>query len=316
VPFDRHFGNIKLYRNTRKRLCNKIKEIQPDLVHTHMFGYYTLAALDSRHRRVVVSTHGVSYRYWDPVSSIVEKVRRYSQDYIYIKCEKETHDIIVNSPFVENLLSKYKDKKIYRLNNPVSETFFDRDTNAEEEKRLLFVGNICEAKGVMTMLYAFERVRESMDDVRLFIAGQVVENNYYHKLVQFIKEKGLEKSVYFLGHLCERDLKEQYRKASIFIFPSHQDIAPLAVLQAMALAKAVIATDVGGIPYIIDDGLNGILIQKEDYKALAEKVSLLIRDAGLRRRLGFNAQKKISDDYRINTVGDKLYRIYTEVLST
>jgi len=313
VPLDRRFGNITLYSNTRKRLCKKINDLRPDLVHAHMFGYYTLAALDSAHKKVIVSTHGMSDGNWGVSYNMVERTRRYLQDYIYIQCVKKTENIITNNLFARKALARFGKKRMYELNNPISDVFFGIDNNAEESGRILFAGNVCEAKGIMTILQALNIMKKRFEKIKFMIAGNTVDRDFYYRATRFIKENGLGRFVDFLGHLDDNKLKEEYRRASIFIFPSQEDVAPLAVLQAMAAGKAIVASRVGGIPYIIDDGINGFLIEKQDHHALAEKIDLFIKDDNLRRMLGFNAQKKISDDYRINTVADRLYKIYQDI---
>lgn len=313
VPLDRHFGNMTLYSNTRKMLRKKINEIKPDLIHAHMFGYYTLAALDSGHKDIVISTHGISNGNWGLSYGIVQRVRRYMQDYIYIQCAKRAENIITNSPFAVEAVSRFGEKNIYELNNPVSEIFFDVDNTAEEEGRILFAGNICEAKGIMTILEAIKIVKNNLGKIKLMIAGGITDTDFYFKAIRFIEENNLGMSVNFLGHLSNKELKEEYQKASLFVFPSQQDVAPLAVLQAMAAGKAVIASRVGGIPYMIDDGINGVLIDKKDHVFLAEKITSLINDRELRKRLGSNARKKISRDYSAEKVTDRLYGIYQDL---
>lgn len=313
VPLDRRFGNIKLYSNTRKRICKKINYLSPDLVHTHMFGYYTLAALDSGHNKVIISTHGISNGNWGLSYGIVERIRRYMQDYIYIQCVKKAENIITNSLFARKALARFGKKRMYELNNPISDAFFGIDNNSEENGRILFVGNVCEAKGIMTILQALNIMKKRFEKIKFVIAGDITEQNFYQKAMRFIKDNGLDGFVDFLGHLDDNRLKEEYKKASVFVFPSQQDVAPLAVLQAMAAGKAIVASRVGGIPYMIDDGINGFLIEKKDHHALAEKIELSIKDDNLRRMSGFNAQKKISDDYRIDAVTDRLYKIYQDI---
>lgn len=313
VPLDRRFGNITLYSNTRKRLCKKINDLRPDLVHTHMFGYYTLAALDSGHDKVIISTHGISNGNWGLSYGIVERTRRYLQDYIYIQCVKKAENIITNSLFARKALARFGKKRMYELNNPISDAFFGMDNNSEENGRILFVGNVCEAKGIMTILQALNIIKKRFENIKLVIAGNTADQDFYYRATRFIKENGLGRFVDFLGHLDDNGLKEEYKRASVFVFPSQQDVAPLAVLQAMAAGKAIVASRVGGIPYMIDDGINGFLIEKKDHHALAEKIGLFIKDDNLRRMLGFNAQKKISDDYRIDAVTDRLYKIYQDI---
>ncbi len=313
VPADKRFGNVTLYLRTRKRLSEKIDQIRPDLVHTHMFGYYTLSALDSGYKGLIVNTHGIPDRDWKISGSIMDIIRKNLQYCIYKKCMKRVRDVIVNGSYVKNCLTGLKGKNIYELNNPISEAFFETDETLEEELRLLFVGNISEEKGMMTILRALKTLKGSFDGIKLMVAGQAKEHSFYSKSVRFIEENGLGGSVHFLGHLNEGELKEEYAKASIFTFPSKQDVAPLALLQAMAAGKAIVTTRVGGIPYIVDDGVNGFLVDKEDFVSLADRVALFIKDSALRKKFGLNAQRKVFKDYRIDTITNRLYKIYKEV---
>lgn len=311
VPSDRHFGNITLYLRVRRKISEKINQIKPDLIHTHTLGYYTLAALDSGHKKVIMSTHGIADRNWRMSGSIIDKIRKNLWYCRYKKCMNTVKDVIVNSSYAKNCLTGLKGRNIYELNNPISEAFFETDETLEEELRLLFVGNISEEKGMMTLLCALKRVKESFDGIKLMVAGQAKEHSFYSKSVRFVEENGLDGSVHFLGHLDEDELKEEYAKASIFVFPSKRDVAPLALLQAMAAGKAIVATTVGGIPYIIDDGVNGFLVEKDDFVSLADKIVLFIKDPLLRKRFGLYARQKVFKDYKIEAVTDRLYEIYS-----
>ena len=91
-------------------------------------------------------------------------------------------------------------------------------------------------------------------------------------------------------------------------------MAPLALLQAMACGKAIVTTRVGGIPYIVDDGVNGFLVNSKDPKALADMMAVLLMDESLRKDFGDNAKKKISGGYRIDSVAEELYAIYRKLI--
>src|SRR3989338_7738235 len=267
VPFDNRFGNITFYSNIRKRICKKIQDIKPDIMHSHMFGYYTLAGMDTGHKKMIVSTHGISNSSWHRPSGFIEMIRYFSQDYIYNKCAKSARRIIVNSPYTKERLAKFtpsspKGERVYELNNTVSSQFFDIDNNSEEPGRILFAGYVCDAKGVMTILEAFNILKKRYGYLTLNLAGEIADRGFYMKAVKYLNNNKLEGHVNFLGHLDENSLIDEYRKASVFVFPSKQDVAPVSVLQAMASAKAIVASNVGGIPYIIDDGVNGFLVNK------------------------------------------------------
>jgi len=335
VPLDKRFGNITFYSNTRKRICKKIQDIKPDIVHSHMFGYYTLAGLDTGHKKMIVSTHGISNSSWQRPSSFMEMIRYFSQDYIYNKCARMAKRIIVNSPYTKERLAKFtpspfplpkgeREKKniplpfgerIYELNNTVSGPFFDIDNNSEEPGRIFFAGYMCDAKGVMTILEAFNILKKRYGYLTLNLAGEFADRGFYMKVAKYVKDNKLEGYVNFLGHLDENNLIDEYRKASVFVFPSKQDVAPVSVLQAMASGKAIVASNVGGIPYIIEDGINGFLVDKMDSEALAAKVSLFLKDGGLSRKFGLEAREKAFRDYRIDVVTDRLYKIYKEIMA-
>ncbi|MDP8230596.1 MAG: glycosyltransferase family 4 protein [Candidatus Gorgyraea atricola] len=310
VAADKRFGNITLYSKTRKRICRKINDIKPDLIHSHMLGYHTLAALESGHPKVVISTHGITEGNWGVSCTLMDKMRRYLQDLIREKCLKRAKNIIVNSRFSEDFLKSYKIRNLYRLNNPISDPFFNIDADKEEENRILFAGNISEAKGVGTLIEAVRILKGSFKDIRVMVAGPVSDSSFYAKLEGFIRENNLTGAVNFLGHLNENKLREEYAKASIFVFPSQQDVAPLALLQAMACGKAIVSTRVGGIPYIVDDSVNGFLVNSKNPNALADMVAVLLMDKSLRKDLGDNAKKKISKGHRIDSVAEELYAIY------
>jgi len=316
VPAEDHLGNVRFYSKTRKAINKKLDEIKPDLVHAHMLGYYTLAALDKGHKRMVVSTHGLSDSSQPRFYDLKARIRMCFQVCMSIRCMKKTENFIVNSPFAKKYLSRQlKHKNVYELNNPISETFFNMDRDSEEEGRLLFVGNISRAKGLMALLRAMNILKQSFGGMTLRIAGQIREERFYHQLLGFIKENGLDGHVQFKGSLNEEGLKEEYGKASIFVFPSQQDVAPLALLQAMASSKAIVTTRVGGIPYIIDNGVNGFLVEKQDPRGLADKIALFMKDPALRKRFGLNAHKKVFENYRIDEVSRRLYKIYNGMLS-
>ncbi len=313
VRLDKHFGNLTLYSRTRRRIREVIGEIKPDIIHTHMFGYYTLAALETNRPNILVSTHGISNCNWGLSYGLIETMRRYLQDYTYIRCLKKAKNIIVNNPYSRNSLKGFPDKRIYELNNPLSDVYFKKNGEKENEKRVLFAGNICKAKGVMILVRSAKALSRKINGLKFVIAGPVLEKDFYADIKRFISENCLDGIIEFTGRLDENELAEEYKKASIFAFPSYQDVAPLALLQAMALGKAVIATRVGGIPHIVDDGVNGILIDRDNPFQLAEKIEAVMLETSARKKVGREARKKINEEYSINKVTENLYRIYKEV---
>jgi len=315
VSIDKRFGNITGYIRTRRKICRKIQDIAPDIVHSHGLSYYTLAGMDSGCKNLVVSTHGLPDVIWRRKTGLVGNIRSIMQYRAYLKCLRGCRHVIANSPYAIDNISGTNGFKIHRVDNPVSDIFFNDSERPEEEKSILFAGNMCSAKGIMTMLDAIDKLRAREKGAMLRLAGPVTEKSFYKKAAKRIKEKGLGPSVSFLGHLSDEELKKEYDRASVFIFPSYQDVAPVALLQAMAAGKAIVASDVGGIKYMIEDGVNGFLIKPGDYEGLARKIFLLIKDGDLRKSFGMKARQKALENNSISISAGKLCSIYKEIMA-
>jgi glycosyltransferase involved in cell wall biosynthesis len=87
-----------------------------------------------------------------------------------------------------------------------------------------------------------------------------------------------------------------------------------SILEAMACAKPIIASRVGGIPDLVDDGINGILIPPNDSRALAQNLIKLLNDESMRRKLGAAAKEKVSVRYDVNTMVEQISRVYADLI--
>jgi glycosyltransferase involved in cell wall biosynthesis len=110
-----------------------------------------------------------------------------------------------------------------------------------------------------------------------------------------IRTLGLDAHVDQLGPVALAERVAYFQRADIFILPTYAEGLPIAVLEAMAAGLPIITTPVGGIPELIEDGVDGLLIQPGDVQALAARIALLLGDAELRRQLGQRAQRRASD---------------------
>jgi glycosyltransferase involved in cell wall biosynthesis len=118
--------------------------------------------------------------------------------------------------------------------------------------------------------------------------------------------------VTLLGH--RDDVPGVLASLDVLVLPSfaHEGI-PQIILQAQAMARAVVATTVGGIPEVVQDGVNGLLVPPLDPVALAEKVGLLLDDPALRQRLGETARLGIEKEHSLDAMGERLLALYAQV---
>lgn len=168
-----------------------------------------------------------------------------------------------------------------------------------------FMGRLNKQKNIPLLLEAFGEVLKQEPSIHLMIAG---EGPLRGKLERQVAEKGFSQQVHFLGFLT--DTVPFYEAIDIFAQASDIEGMPNAVLEAMALGKPVVATAVGGVPELIQDGEEGILVEKGSAEGLARAVLKLIQKAELRKRMGKKGREKVVNRFSFDARVRKLEEIY------
>jgi starch synthase len=121
--------------------------------------------------------------------------------------------------------------------------------------------------------------------------------------------------VHFLGVRPREELVSWYQRASVFVAPSRWDNSPNTIYEAMACGTPVVASRVGGIPELVDDGRTGLLVLPGDPKALADAINTLLCDSAKRRQMEIAAREKAVTEYRVDQVVRKNLVLYQRALS-
>lgn len=158
-------------------------------------------------------------------------------------------------------------------------------------------GMVRPAKGFEFLLEAFRRLVGTYPDAHLLIVGDVVNPHAKKRYLKQIRAMGLRRNVTLTGLVPPRQVMAWMREMDIFALPSLHEGSPCALMEAMGCGLAVVATNVGGIPDLVTDGVNGSLVEPGDSETLAEKLISLSHDTGLRVRLGNAAKLTIETDY-------------------
>ena len=175
-----------------------------------------------------------------------------------------------------------------------------------QNKQVLFAGGLYYIKGVQYLIQAMSEIIKQIDNLSLIIAG---EGPLKNELQLLTKKFEIQDSVHFIGHVSKKILKDLYYSSSVVVLPSLSEGLPRVILEAMACARPVIATDVGGISELIKDGENGFLVPPADYMALKQKIDSLFTDMRLSKELGENGRNFILENFR----GKKLLEGYVEL---
>ncbi len=166
---------------------------------------------------------------------------------------------------------------------------------------LLYVGRLTPAKGVHVLIEAFREIHRNMPDVRLIITGSsffggAAKTAYEQQLVNLAEP--VNDAIVFTGYLPHEKLKYLYSIVDVIVLPSvWQDPCPLVVLEAMASATCLVSSAVGGIPEVIENGKNGVMVDPANAGALARAVCNALSEPETMLRMGGDARQKIIAGY-------------------
>jgi len=291
------------------RLRKKIKEIMPDIIHSHNQDRYTQAALKMAYP-IVTTISSISYEDFRSEKSLVDRIlRKRSESYIENIFLKKAKYIIAISPYVKSIFSRRTNAIFFDIPNPVKDGFYNINNN-EEKNRILFAGRVVPLKGIHVLLKALVIVRKAIPSIILHIAGPILKKDYYNSLMDYINKNNLINNVKFMGLLDESQLMKEYAKCAIFVLPSLSETFSLVVAQALASAKPVIATHVGGLPSIINDGVTGFLLKPNDVYTFAERIIKLLLDDALRSKMGLEGKNVASKRFRTDIIAGKTRQVY------
>jgi glycosyltransferase involved in cell wall biosynthesis len=251
-------------------------------------------------------------------------------DQIYQRARQRAADIaqqlIVTSPIypaTSLFLQAYLDKTSV-IPATVNPYFFHPSLTATQAKEsfglhphtplLLFVGRLVPYKGLPYLLHAFHQIHHQNSSVHLAIVGSGPSES---TLRQLSTQLGISHVVHFLGILPRRRLRDVYTACDIFVLPSRSRSEAFGIVQleAMAQAKPVVATTVGGIPYVVQDEQTGLLVPPRNVSALTTALHRLLTDVSLRRRLGRAGRQRVIDHFTRESTTQTLEALYYRLLS-
>jgi len=210
-------------------------------------------------------------------------------------------------------------RKTLHLKNGVDHLRFRPGPKEADPPILSFAGTISERKGLIDLRDALLSVARHYPDnalpLRVLIAGDGRQEGpgAFERIKRAYAQGGLGE-VEFLGSLQRNQVIDLLARTDIFCFPSYLEGAPLSVLEAMASGAAVISTKVADIPFMLDHGQAGILIDPGDVESLAHSIKRLVDEPQERIRLGNAAQQRVEQHYSQAVMIKSLYHMYVQII--
>lgn len=177
------------------------------------------------------------------------------------------------------------------------DVFLPRAFNpAPDVYEIICVGRLCSAKGQHILVAALDMLVQKGLKVRLRIVGDGPDRA---SLEQQVGQLGVAEQVVFEGAVNQDRIRDLYALADIFSIPSFAEGIPIVLMEAMAMKIPCVTTRITGIPELIRDGEDGLLVAPSDIQSLAEALERLITDASLRERLGGNGRQRVLEEYNL-----------------
>lgn len=186
----------------------------------------------------------------------------------------------------------------------------DKNVTKYDTNGVLFLGRLGKRKSPDALLRAAKIVLEKHPEAYFSFGGDGDVEGYK----EFARELGIEENCHFAGWVTGRQRELLFAENSIYCLPSRNEGMPMSVLEAMAHGLATVATPVGGVPQVIDDGVNGMIVPVGDDLRLAEALISLMDDQALKVRLGHAGRARIEREFSMESYLDKILKIYGEVL--
>jgi glycosyltransferase involved in cell wall biosynthesis len=290
---------------------------KPNLVHVHSSSYwsfwensfYVLIAKLLKNK-VVLHIHGSDFDdFYSNSPSMIKK-------YIYY-IMKNTNKVISLSEywhdFFINVIGINKNNVVIIRNGVMSSKYRQKkeDCSLDRNVEVLFIGGKdSKRKGAYEVVKAIPIVLSSYSNVTFTFIG----TGQIEEIKKMCEDLDIDKNVKLMGQVSEEQKIESLSCSDIYLLPSYAEGLPISVLEAMAASLPIISTPVGGIPEVIEEGINGYLIEPGDYESLANKILLLVENEDLRARISSNNSQKIKSMYDISVVVERLRNTYCNAM--
>jgi glycosyltransferase involved in cell wall biosynthesis len=205
---------------------------------------------------------------------------------------------------IDNGISLERFKKLGETENRKNQLGF------EEKIRMIgTIGNLGTEKGHIYLLEAAKQILDVVKDLKFVIIGN---GQLRKQLEEKSEELGIKEHVIFMGQ--RKDIPELLMAMDIFVLPSIKEGLPIALLEAMAAKRPVIATRVGAIPKVIENKDVGVLVEPKDITGLRDAVVNLINDPERRSLLAREGFRKVCSDFSSDEMGKQYLKLYKEII--
>lgn len=280
-----------------------------DIVHIHMASRRStfrkaiyIRKAKKLGKKVIIHIHGAEYKVFYN-NECNDKQKKYIKDTLNLSDKV----IVLSEEWKDYFKSIVDEEKIEVIYNSILiPNDFEKNTDTQN---ILFLGRFGKRKGIYDLVDVVEKICKVYPKVKLFAGG----DGEVEQVKKIIKDKHLENNISILGWVTGEEKEKYLRECSYYVLPSYNEGMPMSLIEGMAYKNVVISTKVGGIPKVIDDNVNGFLIEPGDREDLYNKLFRLLKKKNLRKSFSENARKTVEEKFDIEKEIQKLINLYNEV---
>jgi glycosyltransferase involved in cell wall biosynthesis len=317
LPGDLHYP---FFRHLERRLT----KARPEVVHAHTYGTHQVAIAHRHHRRFgtpfVVTAH--FHPQWSMEGGALRRaIRSYYdrrlagpivQDAAYLIVQSREEERLVRALGLSLPPVRIVPPGYSPLPAPPAGTPAFRERYRIDDPFLLFVGRLASNKGLLDLVEAFAGLGRGDPAARLVLIGE--DGGVGPSVDARARSLGVSERVHRLGHVDDPALvASAYREARVTVLPSEYEAFGLVLLESLAQGTPVVASRVGGIPEVVEDGRAGLLVPPRDPGALGAALERLWADPELGRRLGEYGRTQTVPRFTWESTADGVDRLYREL---
>jgi len=313
-PSDDYFGIDYHYlpcknKNLAFMQIGKVKSIisqfNPDLIHAHFATSCGLVAALTGFHPFVLSVWGSDLTRF-PIRSFAHK--------LLIKSVLNKADYITaTSEYLVEKVKLYSDKHPSKIPFGIDARFLQVSTTKENtEFTIGIVKSIEKLYGFDTLIEAFHLLLQDNQNIRLNIVG---DGSYKAGLIAKCENMRLNDRIKFYNHVDNSNIQEIYKKIDLFVLPSYSEAFGVAAVEAAATGLPVVASNIGGLPEVVEDGKTGILVEPGDVISLVKAIKYYIDNPDKRAQHGEAGRRKVENEYNWADNAGVMNDLYHRVIS-
>lgn len=210
-------------------------------------------------------------------------------------------------------------KEITVIPNSIDIHRFEPQPDKEQADRVLYFGTIIRKKGVLELASIYNLVHAAHPETQFIFAGKEVVDVFTGISTKAMILEGLDDAVKEKIHFLEESpyaaIQKEIAKATVVVLPSFAEAMPMTWLEAMAMEKALVTSDIGWAKELMIDGVTGSTVHPKDHQRYADKIGALLKDTPLRKSLGVQARKRVVEHFSTKVITQKNSDFYKSIVN-